>query len=100
MADASQYTLPYKELSEVLVKHLGVHEGYWSIFVRFGIQAANMSLNNTAFAPTAIVPVLEIGISREPELGPLAVDAAEVNPAKPVRSREGGRRATKRGVKK
>lgn len=80
MAEASQYTLPYKELAEVIVKHLDIHEGFWCIFLRFGIQAANMSLNNSSFAPTAIVPVLEIGITREAELTPLGVDAAEVNP--------------------
>jgi hypothetical protein len=98
MADASQYTLPFKEIAEVMIKHLDLHEGYWSIFLKFGIQAANMSLNNSAFAPTAIVPVFEIGINREMELGPLGVDAAIVNP--PVRSREGGRRAVKRSAKK
>jgi hypothetical protein len=92
MAEASQFTLPYKELAEVLVKHLDIHEGFWSIFLKFGIQATNMSLNNAPYAPTAIVPVLEIGINREAELMPLAVDAAEVNPL--VRRRSGGRRAT------
>jgi hypothetical protein len=82
MAEASQYTLPYKELAEVLVKHLNVHEGYWSFFLKFGIHAANMSINNAPHLPSAIVPVLEAGINRETEPGPLAVDAAVVNPSR------------------
>jgi hypothetical protein len=92
MAEASQYTVPYKELAELLVKRLDIHEGFWSVFLKFGIQATNMSLNNAPYAPTAIVPVLEIGINRETELMPLAVDAAVVNPV--TRHRSGGRRAT------
>ena len=92
MAEASQYLMSYKEIAEVLVKHLNVHEGYWSIFLKFGIQAANMSVNNSAYMPTAIVPVLEIGINREAEMGPLAVDAAVVNPL-PKRATRGAKKA-------
>lgn len=96
MAEASQYTIPYTELAALAVKHLDIHEGYWSIFVRFGIQAANMSLNNAPHVPTAIVPILEIGVNRDKEPGPLAVDAAAVNPQpKRTSSKKAKKRAKK-----
>jgi|SRR5215813_12753598 len=87
MAEPSQYVFGYKELAGILVKQQGLHEGFWSIYVRFGINAANVSLNNAAHVPTAIVPVLEVGIQRDLERGPLSVDAAEVNPAPTKRSK-------------
>jgi hypothetical protein len=98
MADANQFTVPFKELAEVLVKHLDVHEGYWSVILKFGIHGATMSINNAPHLPSAIVPILEIGINREDQLGPLGVDAALINPA--VRQRSGAVRATKRVARK
>jgi hypothetical protein len=81
MAEASQYIASYKELAEMLIKKENIHEGYWAVMVRFGIQAANISLGGGDPVPSAIVPVLEIGIQREPNVTPLTVDAAVVNPA-------------------
>jgi hypothetical protein len=81
MPEASQIKFSYKELAEILVKQQGIHEGYWSIYMRFGLNAVNVSLNEGAFFPSAVIPVIEVGINRDPELMPLGVDAAEVNPA-------------------
>jgi len=80
MAEASQYVVSYKELAEVLIKRENIHEGLWGVIVRFGIQAANISLGGGDPIPSAIVPVLEIGIQREVNATPLTVDAAVVNP--------------------
>ncbi|HJZ83423.1 MAG TPA: hypothetical protein VKD91_23845 [Pyrinomonadaceae bacterium] len=82
MADASQYTIPYRELAEVMIKYLDIHEGFWSVFFKFGINGVNLSLNDSPFVPSAIVPILQVGINREAEMTPLTVDAAQVNPAK------------------
>lgn len=81
MAEASQYIFPFKELAEMMIKKQNLHEGFWSIYVRFGINATNLSVNNAAHVPTAIVPVLEIGLQMDVEKGPLAVDASVINPA-------------------
>jgi len=64
----------------VMVKHLDIHEGFWSVFFRFGISGLNLSLNEAPYVPSAIVPILQVGITRESEMTPLAIDAAEVNP--------------------
>jgi hypothetical protein len=81
MAEATQYLLSFKELAEIVVKKQGLHEGFWGIIVKFGIQAANLNLpGGASLFPSAIVPILEIGIQKQDELTPLAVDAAIVNP--------------------
>lgn len=59
--------------------------------VRFGIQAANISLGGGDPVPSAIVPVLEIGIQREPNVTPLTVDAAVVNPAPTAQKKKGAK---------
>jgi hypothetical protein len=84
MSEASQYVFSFKELAEMLVKKENIHEGHWGILLRFGIQGANIALGGGDPFPTAIVPVMEIGIQREPKATPLSGDAAVVNPASPV----------------
>lgn len=81
MAEATQYVFDFKELAAMMVKDQGLREGFWSVYVKFGISAANISLNEGPHHPTAVVPLLEVGIIRETEPGPLAVNAAEVNRA-------------------
>jgi hypothetical protein len=78
--EAKQIVFKFTDLAALMIKDAGIHEGYWSVTVRFGINAANVALNNAPPVPTAIVPVLEIGIARDDDKGPLAVDAARVNP--------------------
>lgn len=78
--ETKQIAFKYTDLATLMVKDADIHEGFWSLYVRFGISAANVGINNTSPVPTALVPIIELGITREDELGPLAVDAAKVNP--------------------
>ena len=81
MARASQIVFSFRELAETLVKKEGIHEGHWGIFLRFGIHGANVNFGPEGkITPTAIVPVLEIGIQAFSEPNELSVDAATVNP--------------------
>jgi len=88
MAEASLYTFNFKELAEILVKDQNIHEGLWSIYVKFGINAANVGTGPSDLLPTALVPVLEIGIQKQDKTNSLTVDAAEVNP--PSRKKKTG----------
>ena len=45
-----------------------------------GIGAANAGASATDLRPTALVPVVEIGLQRFDDLNNLSVDAAIVNP--------------------
>ncbi len=80
MAEPGQITFTYKEIVEALLKKQRIHEGIWGIYIKFGIRAANMGMSKTDVLPTAMVPVLDIGLQRFDEESNIAVDAAKVNP--------------------
>jgi hypothetical protein len=80
MAEAQNYTFDYKEIVEQLIKKQGIHEGLWGIYMEFGIGAANAGPSVETILPTAIVPVVKIGIQRFDKPNNLTVDAAEKNP--------------------
>jgi hypothetical protein len=80
MAQPTQIIFSYKEAVEALVKKQGLHEGLWSLYIRFGLKATNLGENDNSLAPTAIIPLMEIGLQRTEKLNNLSVDAAIVNP--------------------
>lgn len=80
MAEISKYTFSFKEIVETLVKKQGLREGLWALDIRFGMQATNFGPNESDVKPTAIVPILEIGIQRVDKENNLTVDAAKLNP--------------------
>jgi hypothetical protein len=82
MPEVNEYIFSFQELVEALVKKQGLHEGLWSINVRFALTAASVgSVPGAPIAPAAIVPIQSIGIVKVDEPTNLTVDAAEVNPA-------------------
>jgi hypothetical protein len=80
MPEANQITYSFKELATLMVKEQGLQEGIWGVYVRFGISAANAGPSDSDLKPTALVPVVDIGLQRFEELNNLSVDAAQVNP--------------------
>jgi hypothetical protein len=80
MAEPSQIAFSFKEVVGALVKQYGLHEGIWGLNVKFGIQATNMGPNESDLRPTAVVPILEIGLQKLDKETNLSVDAAKVNP--------------------
>ncbi len=80
MAEASQITFSPKEIVEALVKKQNIHEGIWGLYVKFGIQAANVAFGAADLLPAAVIPVMEIGIQKFDEVNNLSVDASAVNP--------------------
>lgn len=97
MAEINLITYSFKELAEILVKDQSIHEGYWGIYAKFGITATNAGPSPADLKPTAIVPIIELGLQKFEELNSLSVDAAEVNPA-PKTSKKGT--VKKAGAKK
>lgn len=81
MPEAKQIIYTFKELATLMVKDQEIHEGFWGIYARFGIAAANTGPSETDIKPTALVPIVELGLQRFDELNNLSVNAAEVNPA-------------------
>lgn len=97
MAETKQIAFSYKEVAEMMVKQQGIHEGLWGIFLRFGIQGANLGPTPEDILPAAIVPVLEIGLQKLAEPSRLTVDAAVVNPAPGKQKRGVSKRSEKTG---
>lgn len=80
MPEPGQIIFTFKELVEILVKSQGIHEGIWGLFVRFGLNAANIGENEAALRPAAIIPIVEIGLQKMDKESNVAVDAAKINP--------------------
>lgn len=94
MAEAKQIIFSYQEVAKLMVQELGIEEGLWGLYVRFGIAAANAGPNNEDLRPTAIVPIMELGLQRFDEPSNLTVDAAELSKG---RSPKASRRERSRG---
>lgn len=82
MAEPRQLVFKHKEVVEALIRHQDLREGVWGLFVRFGIQAANIGASPADLMPAAIIPILEIGLQRFEQENNISVDAAKVNPPK------------------
>src|SRR5205814_8275016 len=95
--DAQQLlSCPYKDVAAALVRQAGLHEGVWAVFFEFGIAATNIADQSSGkVTPTAIIPVVRMGLRRSTTVDELSVDAAEVNPGKAT-----PKRAPKRPRKK
>lgn len=96
MAEIDRIAFTYKELAECLVKRQGFHEGIWGVYVRFGMQATNLGQNEMELLPTAILPLIEIGLQKVEKENNLAVDAARVNPD--IKTPNPSRRTKKKGT--
>lgn len=85
MAESTQYIFTYPEVVEALIKKQGIHEGWWAIYMEFGIAGANAGPTPDQSVPTAIVPVIKVGLQRVDQSTKLpgALDAAVVNPRGP-----------------
>ena len=82
MADVEKFTFTHKELAEILVKRLDLHEGIWGLYVQFGLKATNLATpdDDAARTPAAIVPLLKLGLQKFEKETTISVDASKVNP--------------------
>lgn len=80
LAEAKTITFTHKEVVEALIKHQGLKEGIWQLYVEFGIAAANVQFSPEESHPSAVVPIRKIGLTKVDKEGLLAVDAAAPNP--------------------
>lgn len=82
MGGPDRYTYNYKELAAMFVKNEGLHEGFWKIYAEFGIKAVNAGPSDDEIYPTAMIPLLKIGIQKSDNKNedPITVDASKVNP--------------------
>jgi hypothetical protein len=81
MPETNELRLTYREAVEAFLKQSNIHEGLWTLSVKFGLAAANIGQSDQELKPMAILSVLSLGISRADKLTNLTVDASVVNPA-------------------
>jgi hypothetical protein len=97
MAEPTRIVFTHKEVVESLVRKQGIHEGIWGLYIRFGINAANIGSDPGGdLLPAAIIPVLEIGLQKFDKQSNLSVDAAVVNPQSDRTEKRGGTPKKKR----
>lgn len=84
MAEVSQYNFSHKEMIETLIRKQGLNEGIWSLSFQLGFGATQVPspTGSSEPIPAAIVSIMSIGLQKTDKEGPLALDAAKVNPLK------------------
>jgi len=71
-----------RELTTVLIKHHGFHEGLYETALEFKFALGQVGPTHDDLLPGAMIGVSRIGLVPAENPGPAVVDAAEVNPAK------------------
>ena len=81
MGEPITYQFSFKEVVEALIKQQKLHEGLWEIHFEFGIKGANVGSTDDNLYPTALIPIVKMGLHKAEKENNLSVNAAEVNPA-------------------
>lgn len=69
-----------REITELLVKHHGLHEGLYDLALEFQIAVGAVGSDPSSIFPGAMVGVRGIGLVNTDKEGPSTVNAAEINP--------------------
>ena len=81
MPELKSVVFSHKEIAEALIRQTDIHEGWWGLYVEFGIAGANIAPSPEGdLTPAAIVPILKLGIQRFDKPNSLAIDASKANP--------------------
>lgn len=79
--------LALHELSELLVKHYGLREGTYSLWVEFMIGSGPIGPDKEKLMPGVMIGVARVGLIAADSSGPATVDAGMVNHARKSRKR-------------
>lgn len=74
-----------REITEILIKHHGLHEGLYDLMLEFGVAVGAVGPDPASILPGVMIGVRHIGIVKAVKQGPSTVDAAEVNPPSPAK---------------
>lgn len=73
--------LSMRELTILLIKHYGIHEGSYDLLVEFQIGMGAVGPDPASLTPGAMIGVSKVGLVQAKENGQSSVDAGLVNPA-------------------
>ena len=74
--------LNLQELTTILIKHYGFHDGFYEIGLQFNIAVGAVGSELSKVSPGAVLTVEGISLASSTGTSPLAVNAATVNPKK------------------
>lgn len=72
--------LSMKEVAGLLVRHYGLREGLFDLLLEYQFAFGNFGPTPAQVTPGAMIGLAKLGLTRVTQLGPLTVDASEVNP--------------------
>jgi hypothetical protein len=81
MPEVKQISYDLREVAALMVRDQGIRSGLWMIWTRFAHTATNILPPENEpgpSGPASISMLVELGIQRANESGPMTVDAAEV----------------------
>lgn len=74
-------TLTLRELTEVLIKHHGLHTGWYDLLTEFQIGSGAVGPDPHHLSPGIMIGIGRIGLMPVSSPNPNSMDAAIVNPA-------------------
>ena len=69
-----------REITELLIKHHGIHDGLYDLSFEFQIAIGGVGIDSSPPVPGAMFGIRRIGISKAAQPGISTVNAEEVNP--------------------
>lgn len=76
--------LSIREITELLVRHHGLHEGIYDLMTQFHIGSGGVGPAPGELLPGLMIGLARIGLMKVPVAGPNSVDASQSNPATTV----------------
>lgn len=76
-------SLSIRQLTELLVRHLDLHDGLYDLMTHFSIGTGPVGPSLNELSPGLMVGLTGVGLIKVPAAGPNSVDASQVNPAPP-----------------
>lgn len=81
--------LSIKEITKILIKHYGVHDGIFDLAIEFTVGFGPIGPNEEELYPGVALGIRKLGLAKaDGTNNPNAVNAAEVNPAKKSKIKE------------
>lgn len=91
-------SLSIRQLTELLVRHLDLHDGLYDLMTHFSIGTGPVGPSLNELSPGLMVGLTGVGLIKVPTAGPNSVDAAQVNPGPAPAPASPRKRRTKKSV--
>jgi hypothetical protein len=86
MAEVSQYTFSWLEVTETLIKKQNIHEGQWMAIIEFAVVGGVVGQGPSDARPGLVATATSIQLVRAQPTSAthLVIDASQVNPQQPA----------------